>query len=156
MPRTGYPSVDDYIAAQPLPTRRALERVRATIRKALPGASEGISYQIPVYKLDGAMVLYFAGFERHYSIYPATPRVVGALEKELAGLLHSKATIRFSLDGAVPTRLITRIAKLRAAEAAERTLTKTAKAKRTASQKAKSNPRAKPAKRRAKKRSRQR
>lgn len=34
-----------------------LERVRATIRKALPGATEGISYQIPMYKLDGRMVL---------------------------------------------------------------------------------------------------
>jgi uncharacterized protein YdhG (YjbR/CyaY superfamily) len=117
MARTGHASVDDYIAAQPAPARPVLERVRATIRKALPRASEGISYQIPVYKLDGVMVLYFAGFRRHYSIYPATARVVGALEKELAGLLHSKATIRFPLAEAVPTRLITRIAKLRAAEA---------------------------------------
>ena len=65
------------------------------------------------------MVLYFAGFERHFSIYPATARLVGALEKDLAGRLHSKATIRFPFDEAVPTRLITRIAKLRAAEAKE-------------------------------------
>ena len=119
MARTDYTSVDDYIAAQPAAARPVLERVRATIRKALPGATEEISYQIPVYKLDGVMVLYFAGFKHHYSIYPATARVVGALEKELEGLLHSKATIRFPLADAVPTRLITRIAKLRAAEATE-------------------------------------
>jgi uncharacterized protein YdhG (YjbR/CyaY superfamily) len=122
MARTGFTSVDEYVAAQPLPARSVLERVRATIRKALPGATEGISYQIPVYKLDGVMVLYFAGFKRHYSIYPATARVIGALEDELAGLLHSKATIRFSLDRSVPSRLITRIAKLRAAEVAERAM----------------------------------
>ena len=109
-------SVDDYIAAQPAPARPVLKRVRETIRKALPGATEGISYQIPVYRLDGRMVLYFAGFKQHYSIYPATPRVVASLRKELAGRLHSKATIRFPLAGAVPTRLIARIAKLRAAE----------------------------------------
>jgi uncharacterized protein YdhG (YjbR/CyaY superfamily) len=66
------------------------------------------------------MVLYFAGFQRHYSIFPATARVVGALKKELAGFLHGKASIRFPLAGAVPTRLITRIAKLRAAEAGAR------------------------------------
>jgi uncharacterized protein YdhG (YjbR/CyaY superfamily) len=120
MARADYQSVDDYLAAQPEAARPALERVRATIRKALPGATEGISYQIPVYKLDGRMVLYFAGFQRHYSIYPATARVVGALEEELAGSLHSKATIRFSLVDAVPTRLIARIAKLRAAEVAAR------------------------------------
>lgn len=117
--RTDYESVDDYLAAQPAPVRGVLEQVRATIRKALPGATEGISYQIPVYKLDGVMVLFFAGFRGHCSIYPATAGVVEALGAELAGLLHSKATIRLALDERVPTRLITRVAKLRAAEATE-------------------------------------
>jgi uncharacterized protein YdhG (YjbR/CyaY superfamily) len=119
MARPDHKSVDDYIAAQPAVARSALERVRKTIRKALPGASEGISYQIPVYRLDGRMVLYFAGFKNHYSIYPATARVVSALEKDLAGRLHNKATIRFSFTDAVPARLISRIAKVRAAEVAE-------------------------------------
>jgi uncharacterized protein YdhG (YjbR/CyaY superfamily) len=135
MARTDHQSVDDYIAAQPKEARSVLERVRATIRKALPRATEGISYQIPVYKLDGVMVLYFAGFQRHYSIYPATARVVGALGKELAGSLHSKATIHFSLVDPVPTRLIARIAKLRAAEAAELKMARDAK--RAAAKKAK-------------------
>ena len=117
--RSDHRSVGAYIAAQPLPARSVLRRVRATIRKALPGATEGISYRIPVYKLGGRMVLYFAGFRHHYSIYPATARVKWALRKELADLVHSKGTIRFPLDKTVPTRLITRIAKLRAAEAAE-------------------------------------
>jgi uncharacterized protein YdhG (YjbR/CyaY superfamily) len=116
MARSTHQSVDDYIVAQPARARSVLRRVRATIRRALPGAVEGISYQIPVYKLDGRMVLYFAGFQNHYSIYPATPRVVAALKDELAGRLHSKATIRFSYEDAIPTRLIARIAKLRAAE----------------------------------------
>ena len=146
MARIGYPSVDDYIAAQPEPARPALERVRATIRKALPRATEGISYQIPVYKVDGAMVLFFAGFRSHYSIYPITERVVGALEKELAGALHGKATIQFPLD-TVPTRLITRVAKLRAAEVAE--LEAARPAKKAASRKAKPAARKKPAKKRA-------
>jgi uncharacterized protein YdhG (YjbR/CyaY superfamily) len=120
MARISYRSVAEYIAAQPVPARAVLARVRATIRKALPGATEGISYQIPVYKLDGRMVLYFAGFQRHYSIYPATARVVGALETELAGLLRSKATIRFSYSDAFPARLITRIAKRAAKPRAKR------------------------------------
>jgi uncharacterized protein YdhG (YjbR/CyaY superfamily) len=123
-----------------------LERVRATIRKALPRGTEGISYQIPVYKVDGAMVLYFAGFRSHYSIYPATERVVGALEKELAGALHSKASIHFPYD-TVPARLITRIAKLRAAEVAE--LQAARSAKKAASRKAKPAARQKPTKTRA-------
>lgn len=119
MGRNEHGSVGAYIGAQPLPARSVLRRVRATIRKALPGATEGISYRIPIYRLGGRMVLYFAGFRHHYSIYPATARVKRALGKELIGLVHSKGTIRFPLDEAVPTRLIARIAKLRAAEAAE-------------------------------------
>ncbi len=129
MGRIGHRSVGAYIAAQPLPARSVLRRVRATIRKALSGATEGISYRIPVYKLDGRIVLYFAGFRSHYAIYPATARIKRALKKELAGLVRSKGTIRFPLDEAVPTRLITRIAKLRAAEAAE--LNVAGRAKRT-------------------------
>jgi len=117
MPRPNYHSVDDYIAAQPEHAREPLERLRATIQKALPRATEGISYQIPIYKLDGGMVVYFAGFPHHYSIYPATAHLVSVLKKELAGYLHNKATIRFSYDKAVPTQLIKRIVKLRAEEA---------------------------------------
>jgi uncharacterized protein YdhG (YjbR/CyaY superfamily) len=129
MARTDHTPVGDYVAAQPAAAQPVLERVRATIRKALPRATEGISYQIPIYKVDGRMVLYFAGFQRHYSIYPATPHVLEALGDEVAGLLHSKATLRFPLTGAVPTRLITRIAKLRAAEVAELETARAAKRK---------------------------
>ena len=127
MAKTDYQSVADYIAAQPAAVQPALRRVRATIRKALPRATEGISYQIPVYKLDGAMLLYFAGYPRHYGIYPATPGIIGPLEKQLARHLHGKATIRFALTDPFPTRLITRIVKLRAAEVAAVTKVKAAK-----------------------------
>ena len=116
MAATKIETVANYLAAQPPAARRVLRQVRAAIRKALPGAEEGISYQIPVYKLNGRMVLYFAGFKAHYSVYPATARVVSTLKRELAKRLHSKGTIRFSYDEPVPTALIARIAKLRAVE----------------------------------------
>ena len=121
MARADYKSVGDYIAARPPAVRSALRRVRVAIRKALPGAVEGISYRIPVYKLDGRMVVYFAGFQRHYSIYPATAGVKRLLGKEHAHLVHSKGTVRFPLTDTVPTRLIVRIAKQRAAEVAQKT-----------------------------------
>jgi uncharacterized protein YdhG (YjbR/CyaY superfamily) len=120
MAKTNFQSVDEYIASLPPDTHTTLRRVRATIRKALPKATEGISYQIPVYKVDGRMVLYFAGFKSHYSIYPATGKLLKAMKKELAPHLHSKATLRFSYDDKVPATLITRIAKARAAEAGDR------------------------------------
>jgi uncharacterized protein YdhG (YjbR/CyaY superfamily) len=106
-----------------------LQRVRSTIRKAVPGALEVISYQIPTYKLHGGYVVYFAGWKQHYSLYPANARLVAAFEDELAPYELSKGTIRFPLKEPVPVRLIGRIAKFLAKEAAERAKAKLAKSK---------------------------
>jgi uncharacterized protein YdhG (YjbR/CyaY superfamily) len=119
MARTDFRSVDEYIASQPATVQPLLERVRAAIRKALPGADEVISYQIPTYKLQGRAVIYFAGWKQHYSIYPVTARLVAALQDELSPYEVEKGTIRFQFSEPVPVKLIARIAKFRAKEAAE-------------------------------------
>lgn len=120
MAKTAFKSVDDYIASQPEATRSILRRVRSTIRKAVPGAEEVISYKIPAYKLHGGPVLFFAGWKQHYSLYPATGGVVAAFKDELAPYKVSKGTIRFPLSQPVPVKLIGRIAKVRAKEVADR------------------------------------
>jgi uncharacterized protein YdhG (YjbR/CyaY superfamily) len=125
MAKADFKSVDDYLAGHPEEVRNVLRRVRSTIRKALPGAEEAISYQIPAYRLDGGYVVYFAGWKRHYSLYPATDHLVAAFRNDLAPYEVSKGTIRFPLSQPVPVRLIERIAKFLAKEAVRR-----AKAKR--------------------------
>jgi uncharacterized protein YdhG (YjbR/CyaY superfamily) len=120
MAKTGFKSVDDYIASQPEAVRGILERVRRAIRKAVPQAEEAISYKIPTYKLRGSPVLYFAGWKKHYSLYPATARVVAAFKDELAPYDVNKGTIRFPLSKPVPGKLIGLIAKFRAKEVVER------------------------------------
>lgn len=120
MAKTKFANVDDYISVQPETTKVALQLVRSTIRKALPGAEEVISYNIPAYKLHSDVVLYFAGWRQHYALYPAGERLVAALKDELASHLVNKGTIRFALSEPVPVRLIERIAKFRAKEAARR------------------------------------
>jgi uncharacterized protein YdhG (YjbR/CyaY superfamily) len=112
----GFASVDEYIAAQPEAARDVLTRVQRAIRKAAPEAEETISYQIPAYKMPGGRVLYFAGWKRHYSLYPASARLVREFKDELAAYEVVKATIRFPLTGPVPVKLIERIAKFRATE----------------------------------------
>jgi uncharacterized protein YdhG (YjbR/CyaY superfamily) len=129
MAGTDFKSVDEYIASQPEAVQGTLARVRRIIRKAVPSAEELISYQIPAYKLHGSPVLYFAGWKQHYSLYPATGRVVAAFKDELAPYQISKGTIRFPLSEPVPARLIGRIAKFRAKEVAEHAKAKPAKSK---------------------------
>jgi uncharacterized protein YdhG (YjbR/CyaY superfamily) len=120
MAKTDCKSVDEYIASQSEAVRGVLGRVRSAIRKAVPGAEEVISYKIPAYKLPSGPVLYFAGWRQHYSLYPATERLVTAFKDELAPYEVSKGTIRFPLSQPVPVKLIGRIAKFRAKEVAER------------------------------------
>jgi hypothetical protein len=54
MTRTDYTSVDEYLAAQPAPARSALERLRATIRKALPGATK-VSHPVVAVLVGGGI-----------------------------------------------------------------------------------------------------
>jgi uncharacterized protein YdhG (YjbR/CyaY superfamily) len=123
-------NIDEYIAGFPRPVRGILERVRSTIRKAVPNAEEAISYQIPAFKLTGRYVLYFAGWKQHYSLYPSTDRLVAAFRSELAPYeVSGKGTIRFPLDAPVPVKLIAGIAKFRAKEVMEREKAKAGRAK---------------------------
>jgi uncharacterized protein YdhG (YjbR/CyaY superfamily) len=119
MPKAAPNPVDAYIAAQPDAARPVLEKVRAAIRKALPDAEEIISYSIPAYRLPGGTVLFFAGWKKHYSLYPVGAALVEAFGEKLGPYeVNSKGTIRFPLDGPVPVGLIQRIARYRAKEVA--------------------------------------
>jgi uncharacterized protein YdhG (YjbR/CyaY superfamily) len=129
MARTDFKSVDEYMAAQPENVQVVLQRVRGAIRQAVPGAEEAISYQIPTFKLQGSYVVYFAGWKRHFSLYPAGARLVAAFEDDLAPYEVEKGTIRFPLSEPVPVRLIGRIAKFLAREAAGRARAKPMRSK---------------------------
>src|SRR5215469_10459267 len=106
-------SVDEYIAAQPEAVRPKLEKVRATIRKAVPDAVEGIGYAMPGYKLHGKPMLYFAGFKQHYSLFAASGSFFAALpeelkDEELKDYKMRKGTVHFPLAKPVPVKLISR------------------------------------------------
>ena len=126
MSRPEFKSVDEYIAAQPAAAQVALGRIRCAIRAAAWGAEEGISYKIPAYTLHGAVVLYFAGWKQHYSLYPASDELVAAFGGELEQYRASKGTLRFPLSVPVPVKLIERIARYRLKEIGERERAKAA------------------------------
>jgi uncharacterized protein YdhG (YjbR/CyaY superfamily) len=113
-------NTDQYIAGFPRTVQGVLKRVRNTIRKAVPGAEETISYRIPTYKLHGHLVLYFAGWAHHYPLYPSTDRLVAALEKEFVPYELSRGPTRFRLGNPVPVKLIERISRFRAKEVVEK------------------------------------
>jgi uncharacterized protein YdhG (YjbR/CyaY superfamily) len=127
--KTDFKSVDEYIATHPPDVQAILQRVRSTIRKAVPRAEEAISYQIPTFKLHGSYVVYFAGWKQHYSLYPASRPLVAAFKDDLAPYEVNKGTIRFPFSERVPARLIAGIAKFLAKEADARAKAKAARPK---------------------------
>jgi len=129
--RKGPTDVDSYIAAFPPETQDVLQRVRRIVRKVLPRAVETISYGIPAYAVDGRMVIYFAGWKAHYSLYPVSDRLLAEARTGLASpgsgragpsrtAMSGKGTIRLPLSEPVPTVLLAAIVKARAKEAAAR------------------------------------
>ena len=114
MASAAFASVDAYIAGQSKDMQNALRRVRSAIRKALPNATEVISYNMPTYKLGSVSVLHFAAWKQHYALYVATKPIVKAFRDELQDCKVDKGTIRFSCADPVPEKLIERIARFRA------------------------------------------
>ena len=100
--------IDAHIAGHPPRVRAILRKIRATIRKAAPGASEAISYGIPAFKLHGNLI-FFAGYKTHIGIYPR----VAELKDELAKYAGGKGTVQLPLDKPIPYGLITRMTTCR-------------------------------------------
>lgn len=110
--------MQEYLARLPEPARATLEKVRATIRSAVPRDSvEVISYRIPAFKHKRVLVWY-AAFSEHWSLFP-TAAVIEQFKNELESYITRKGTIQFPLDKPIPTDLIKKIVKARVA-AAER------------------------------------
>ncbi len=113
-------TIEAYISSQPESAQVALSDVCRAICSALPDADGVITYNMPTFKLDGKMILHFAGWKKHYSIYPASEALVAKFKEELAPYKVVNATIQFPYTKAVPTELIEKIAEYRITEVAER------------------------------------
>lgn len=107
-------SVDAYIAGFPPGVRAVLRKMRATIRKAAPGAEEKMSWGMPAYAQAG-MLVFFAAFKGHVSFFPAASGIE-EFREELAGYGTSKGGVRFPFGTRIPYGLISRIVKFRVRE----------------------------------------
>jgi len=104
-------TIDEYIASFGTDVRAVLERVRATVRKAAPEATEVISYGIPAFRQHGVLV-YFGAFTKHIGFYPPI-RDDAKLKAAAARYEGPNGNLQFPLDQPIPYRLIERITKLR-------------------------------------------
>ena len=112
MPRT----IDEYLALVSDDKRAALEKLRETIRSAAPNVEECISYQMPAFRYNGKVIMWFGAAAKHCAFYPgAFP--IEEHKKALEGYETSKGTIRFSADDPLPAALVRKLVKSRLSEA---------------------------------------
>ena len=109
-------NVEAYLARVPEPARSTLEKIRKAIRSAAPAeATETISYGIPAFRYSKGVLVWYAAFAKHCSLFP-TGAVIGKFESELKGYSTSKGTIQFPIDKPLPTLLVRKIVETRIAQ----------------------------------------
>ena len=117
--------IDLYIKQFPENIQLQLSKLRQIIIKALPNATEIISYKMPAYKQYECLV-YFAGYKNHIGFYP-TGAGIQAFENEFAHYKYSKGAVQFPINEPLPEDLIVRIVQYRLAAAIAKQETKKTK-----------------------------
>lgn len=106
-----FTTIDAYISTFPNEVQVILERVRETIQKVIPEASEVISYGMPTFNLNGQHLVFFAGWKHHISLYPI-PVGDEAFQQKISHYKKAKGTIQFPLEKPIPYDLIGQIVAL--------------------------------------------
>jgi uncharacterized protein YdhG (YjbR/CyaY superfamily) len=128
--------IDDYICQFPPGIREILTAVRATVRAAAPDAEERISYGMPAFFEDGAVV-YFAAFKHHIGLFP--PVEDPAVRAKVARYAGPKGNLQFPYSAPMPLDLIADV--VRARLAANRTKAEAKRSKKNAPGRASKNAR---------------
>ncbi|NML38886.1 DUF1801 domain-containing protein [Chitinophaga sp. G-6-1-13] len=114
---TKFKTTDEYLATVPEVSIEKTHQIREIIRKAVPKATEVISYNMPAFKLNKVLV-WFAGYKGHIGFYPGGT-AIGVFQDDLTDYKTSKGAIQFPLDKPLPVSLINKIVKYRIKEVAE-------------------------------------
>jgi uncharacterized protein YdhG (YjbR/CyaY superfamily) len=115
MPEDQYKTIDDYIKKFPKDVRDILDKIRETIKKAVPESVEAIIYQMPTFKINGKNLVHFAAWKDHIGFYP-TPSGTEKFKKELSRYKGAKGSVQFPIDKPIPYDLVKRITIFRARE----------------------------------------
>ncbi|HEY9085123.1 MAG TPA: DUF1801 domain-containing protein [Candidatus Tyrphobacter sp.] len=106
-------SIDDYLKKIEAPKRRALERIRALAKAAVPSAEEAIVYGMPTLKFQSKPFLGFDAHKNHIGIYPYSGKVIPALKDRLRRYEVSAGAIRVPLEKPISATLLKQVINLR-------------------------------------------
>jgi uncharacterized protein YdhG (YjbR/CyaY superfamily) len=107
---------DECLAAFSADQRTALEKLRKTIRAAVPTAEEGVSYGLAAFRLNGKPLVALGATANHCSFFLMSGTTVEAHRDELKKYDTSKGTIRFAPNKPLPAALVRKLVESRIAE----------------------------------------
>jgi uncharacterized protein YdhG (YjbR/CyaY superfamily) len=109
-------NIDSYLEALPEDVQECLRHLREVIIRTAPDAIEVISYSMPAFKCYGRVLVSFASFKNHCSLFPWNASTIEHLQKDLKKFTTAKGTIRFTVDQPIPDALVRKIVKIRLKE----------------------------------------
>lgn len=115
--------IDEYLAKVEEPSRSTLQKLRETILSIIPDAEQGISYQVPAFRLHGQVVAGFAAFKNHVSYLPFSGSVFPELKDELTGYVTTSGALHFPIDKPLPKRLVKKLIDVRVRQVRQRRAT---------------------------------
>jgi uncharacterized protein YdhG (YjbR/CyaY superfamily) len=103
---------DEYLATLSAEHRAVLESLRRTIQAAAPGATECISYNLPAFRLNGKILIFYGAAAAHSALYAINNAILEAHKHEVQSYDTSgKGTIRFPWNKPLPLKLVTKLVK---------------------------------------------
>lgn len=118
MSKTKPTTIAEYIKSAPKEAQKNLRELYAILRKAAPGATEGIKWGSPVFE-EKRILFAFAAFRSHLNFMP-TPSAMKPFKSELAKYKTGRGSIQFPHDQPLPKALLRRIAAFRVKELREK------------------------------------
>ena len=89
-----------------------LTQLREFIVATVPQAKECISYAMPAYKVDGKILIYFAGYAKHIGMYPGRIESYDFSER-IKKYAHGKSTLQFKNSEPLPLDIIKELLEYR-------------------------------------------
>lgn len=108
--------IDAYLKTVPAGRRKVLEDLRAAILSVVPNAQECISYRMPAYRFDGAVIAGFRATVKGCSYFPFSGSTLKSLASDVSGYSQTKGSLHFSADEPLPHALVRKLIRTRIAE----------------------------------------
>ncbi len=98
--------IDEYLERVDPLQKAGLGRLRTIVKNIVPEAEEVMSYGMPAFKYKNRILIYFAAFKDHMSLFPASDQAIESIGEDLGKFRTSKGTFQFTTDKPIPEPLL--------------------------------------------------